>query len=66
MGSLSETEIPNVNFRLLSQPQAGGSAASRKDKSSLAVVMRELTRSFPGWLFFVVAILILLNGHRFI
>lgn len=66
MGALSETEIPNAGFQLLLQPRAGRSPDSQKDKSHLTAVMREVFRSAPGYLFFVLAILILLNGHRFI
>ena len=44
----------------------GESPDAREDDRSLATVMREIARSLAGWLFFVVAVQLLLHGARFI
>jgi hypothetical protein len=46
--------------------EAGESTASGEDDRSLGTVLREIARSIAGWLFFVVAVQLLLHGSRFI
>jgi len=52
--------------QLLLRPETCHSVASREDDRSLAAALRETVRSLGGLLFFVVAVMLLLYGTRFI
>ena len=51
---------------VLPNPETGETAEFGEIDRSLGAVMREIGRSLAGWLFFVVAVQLLLYGHRFI
>jgi hypothetical protein len=66
MGSHCEIGIPGGNRRV---PRAAGTAQSidsRGEDRSLCAVMREMVLPASGWLFFVIAMLLLLHGPRMI
>jgi hypothetical protein len=48
------------------RPETRQSDAAQEDDRSLAAALRETARSIGGLLFFVVAVLLLLHGTRFI
>jgi len=48
------------------RPETSQSVASREDDRSLAAALRETAQSIGGLLFFVIAVLLLLHGTRFI
>jgi hypothetical protein len=52
--------------QLLPHPETRQRGASREDGRSLAAAVRETGRSLAGLLFFVVAVMLLLYGTRFI
>jgi hypothetical protein len=65
MSRLTDVGIETTD-QILMPAEAGESTASGEDDRSLGTVLREIARSIAGWLFFVVAVQLLLHGSRFI
>lgn len=65
MSRLTDVGIESADQTLLSAG-AGENTASGDVDRSLGAVMREIAQSLAGWLFFVVAVQLLLYGSRFI
>jgi len=66
MRSLSDIEIGSGDRPLVLYPEAGRNVGSPEASRSLAATTREILQPFAGWLFFAVAIGLMLHGPRFI
>lgn len=65
MSRITDVGIESADQVLLN-PATGESAESGDVDRSLGAVMREIGRSLAGWLFFVLAVQLLLHGTHFI
>ncbi|HLJ22118.1 MAG TPA: hypothetical protein VKU84_18065 [Stellaceae bacterium] len=65
MSRLTDVAIESAAEGLLN-PTTGESAQSGEIDRSLGAAMREIARSLAGWLFFVVAVQLLLYGSHLI
>ncbi len=63
MSRLTDIGVESTDQILLAAEEGSG---SRVDDRSLGAVMREIAKSLVGWLFFVVAVQLLLHGTHFI
>jgi hypothetical protein len=66
MRRLWDIGIRSGDRQLLLRPETGQSAYWREDDRSPAAVTGEIVRTHAGWLFFAVAVLLLLYGPQFI
>jgi hypothetical protein len=65
MSRLTDVGVGTADPILL-QPKSGQSAGSGEIDRSLGAVMREIGKSLAGWLFFVVAVQLLLYGSHIV
>jgi hypothetical protein len=63
MSRLTDVGIETAD-QLLPQPRTGESTDSGEIDRSLGAVVREIGYSLAGWLFFVVAVQLLLHGSH--
>jgi len=63
---LTESAVRSDGGAISFERDAGDTVGSREIDRSLGAVMREIARSLAGWLFFVVAIQLLLHGSHLI
>jgi len=66
MRTLSDIELRSGDRPLVLCPEVGRNAGSPEESRSLAAIVRETLQPFAGWLFFAVAIGLMLHGPRFI
>ncbi len=65
MSRLTDVGLESAD-QVLPHPETGESAEPGDDDRSLGAVMREIAKTLAGWLFFVVAVQLLLYGSRLI